>query len=192
MHNFKTYLFNGPFMQNLENSFPCQQTVVAFNLFPATHVIRPFPGTSRDYSQPPCPSPHHNTPISGQPQNPVHCDLPWGYSRKTKFKMCLKLFIDLVSKSFTAHYESLYFKTWIKLFYARPKTSFPPQRAFSFPGTQSGSCKQPLPENPVLGTFQLREHWGFTAECSVQGQQPPSPACHCHTPGRGNQQVLGK
>lgn len=140
----------------------------------------------------PAPDLTHNIPTTVQQQNPVHCDFPWGYSRKTKFKMCLQLFIDLVSKSFTAHYESTYFKTWIKLFYVCPKASFPPERAFIFAGTQSGSCKQALPESPVLGTLQLREHWGFTAECSVQGQQPPSPACHCHNPGRGIQQVLGK
>lgn len=111
-----------------------------------------------------------------QQTNPMHLDLPWGHSRKTKFEMCLKPFIDLVSKSFTAHYNMVCFRTWIKLFYACPKTPFPPQRDFSFPGTQSGSCKHPQPQSPKLGISQLKEHWGFTAECSAQGSSHPTPA----------------
>lgn len=196
MDNFKTYLFNGPVMQNFGKllSLPADAGSSQRDL------TLPLPHMWSDHSQAHqglLPATLHQSslitpPITVQQQNPMHFDLPWGYSRTTKFKMCLKLFIDLVSKSFTAHYEMVYFKTWIKLFYARPKTSFPPQRACSFPGPSqapAGSCCLRAPcwalhSSGNTGVSLLSPHY--------RGSCHPSPACPCHTPGTENQQVLQK
>lgn len=160
MDNFKTYLFNGPVMQNFGKllSLPADAGSSQRDLTP------PLPHMWSDHSQAHqglLPATLHQSslptaPITVQLQNPMHFDFPWGYSRTTKFKMCLKLFIDLVSKSFTAHYEMVYFKIWIKLFHARPKTSFPPQRAFSFPGPSqapAGSWEPRAGHFPAQGTL---------------------------------------
>lgn len=171
MDNFKTYLFNGPVMQNFGKllSLPAGSS--------QRDLTSPLPHLWSDHSQAlegtapslPAPALNHKTSHYSAATKPNAFGFTLRLFQKNKiWNMSQTLYRSGISKSFTAHYEMVYFKTWIKLFYVCPKTSFPPQRAFRL-------SWYPVRLLQAVAAWEPRELWGVSAECSVQGQQPPQP-----------------
>lgn len=165
MANFKIYLFNGPIMQNL-GKFLSLPADTGSN---QRDLTSPLPHIWSDHSQahqgtgPSHPAPVL-TPNTSYYTAAMKSNAFWltlGSFQKNKIKNVSQTLYRSGIKVIHSPLWQRVFKTWIKLFYARPKTPFPPPRAFTFPGTQSGSCKQLLPQSPMLGPLELREHWGF-------------------------------
>lgn len=135
----------------------CWQRPKALNPSTATRVIRPFPGTnrtSRDCSQPPCTSPHsQHLPL--QCSNEIQCILT--YPGVIPEKQNLKCVSNSLQIWYQSHSQPI-MKSRILLL--RPESSYfmHVQRLHSHLRELLAFLVPSLPQSPVLGTLQLREH----------------------------------